>query len=76
MLQSCLTKYIQQSLKAWDGQTYIIGEDGLYKGLVHIDGVGQFKKFTSHSSSRVLPLFYILLRVNIDVIIYEKMENI
>lgn len=37
---------------------------------------GQFKKFTSHSSSRVLPLFYILLRVNIDVIIYEKMENI
>ena len=30
--------YIQQSLKAWDGQTYIIGEDTLYKGLVHADG--------------------------------------
>ena len=38
LLQSCLTKYIQQSLKAWDGQTYIIGEDRLYKGLVHADG--------------------------------------
>ena len=30
-------------------------------------GGGQFKKFTAHSSSRVLPLFYTLLRVNIDV---------
>ena len=78
LLQSCLTKYIQQSLKAWDGQTYIIGEDRLYKGLVHADGEGggQFKKFTTESSSKALPLFYILLRVNIDVIIYEKMENI
>ena len=38
LLQSCLTKYIQQSLKAWEGQTYIIGEDRLYKGLVHADG--------------------------------------
>ena len=38
LLQSCLTKYIQQSFKAWDGQTYIIGEDRLYKGLVHADG--------------------------------------
>ena len=75
LLQSCLTKYTQQSLKAWDGQTYIIGEDRLYKGLVHADG-GQFKKFTTESSSKALPLFYILLRVNIDVIIYEKMENI
>ena len=37
LLQSCLTKYTQQSLKAWDGQTYIIGEDRLYKGLVHAD---------------------------------------
>ena len=37
---------------------------------------GQFKKFTIESSSKALPLFYILLRVNIDVIIYEKMENI
>ena len=50
-------------------------EDRLYKGLVHADG-GQFKKFTTESSSKALPLFYILLRVNIDVIIYEKMENI
>ena len=40
LLQSCLTKYIQQSLKAWDGQTYIIGEDRLYKGIVHADGGG------------------------------------
>ena len=71
-MQSCLTKYIQQSLKAWDGQTYIIGEDRLYKGLVHADGGGEFKKFTTESSSKALPLFYILLRVNIDVIIYEK----
>ena len=38
LLQSCLTKSIQQSLKAWDGQTYIIGEDRLYKALVHADG--------------------------------------
>ena len=38
LLQSCLTKYIQQSLKAWEGQTYIIGEDRLYKALVHVDG--------------------------------------
>ena len=36
-MQSCLTKYIQQSLKAWDGQTYIIGEDSLYKALAHVD---------------------------------------
>ena len=38
LLQSCLTKYTQQSLKAWEGQTYITSEDKLYKGLVHIDG--------------------------------------
>ena len=38
LLQSCLTKYIQHSLKAWDGQTYIIGEDRLYNALVHADG--------------------------------------
>ena len=75
LLQSCLTKYTQQSLKAWEGQTYITGEDRLYKALFHADG-GQFKKFTIESSSKALPLFYILLRVNIDVIIYEKMENI
>ena len=76
LLQSCLTKYTQQSLKAWEGQTYIIGEDRLYKALVHADGGGQFKKFTTESSSQAFPLFYILLRVYIDVIIYEKMENI
>ena len=72
-MQSYLTKYTQQSLKAWEGQTYIIGEDRLYKALVHVDGGGgQFKKFTTESSSKALPLFYILLRVNIDVIIYGK----
>ena len=38
MLQSCLSKYTQQSLKAWEGQTYITGEDRLYKDLVHADG--------------------------------------
>ena len=38
LLQSCLTKYTQQILKAWKGQTYIIGEDRLYKALVHADG--------------------------------------
>ena len=39
LLQSCLTKYTQQSLKAWEGQTYIIGEGRLYKALFHADGV-------------------------------------
>ena len=62
-------------MKARGEQTYISSEDRLYKGLVHIDG-GQLKKFTSHSSSRVLPLFYILLRVNIDVKIEEQMAII
>ena len=38
LLQSCLTKYTQQSLKAWEGQTYITGEDMLYKSFVHADG--------------------------------------
>ena len=38
--------------------------------------MGGFKKFTIESSSKALPLFYILSRINIDVIIYEKMENI
>ena len=38
LLQSCLTKYTQQSLKVWEGQTYIIGERRLYKALVHADG--------------------------------------
>ena len=34
------------------GQTYIIGEGRLYKALVHADGGGgQFKKFTTESSS-------------------------
>ena len=74
-MQSCLSKYIQQSLKAWDGQTYIIGEDRLYKGLVHADGGGEFKKFTIESSSKAVPLFYILLRVIIDMIILEGIED-
>ena len=37
-LQSCLSKYTQQSLKAREGQTYVSSEDGLYKALVHADG--------------------------------------
>ena len=44
LLQSCLTKYIQQSLNTWDGQNYIIGEDMLYKGLVHADGGGAIQE--------------------------------
>ena len=40
LLQSFLTKYTQQSLKAWEGQTYITGEDRLYKALVHADWGG------------------------------------
>ena len=74
-LQSYLSKYTQQSLKARGGQTYVSSEGRLYKALVHIDG-GQFKKFTAFSSSRVLPLFYIFLRVNIDVKIWEQMAII
>ena len=38
LLQSCLTNYTQQSLKASEGQTYITSEDRLYKALVHADG--------------------------------------
>ena len=75
LLQSCLTKYTQQSLKAWEGKTYIIGEDGLYKGLVHADG-GAIQEVYHRIFFISIALFYILLRVNIDVIIYEKMENI
>ena len=41
-LQSCLSKYTQQSLKAREGQTYVSSEDRLFKALVHADG-GQFK---------------------------------
>ena len=54
----------------------LLVKTGSIKALSILMGGAQFKKFTAHSSSRVLPLFYILLRVNIDVIIYEKMENI
>jgi hypothetical protein len=39
-LQSCQSKYTQQSLKAREGQTYVSSEDGLYKVLVHADGGG------------------------------------
>ena len=45
-LQSCLSKYTQQSFKAREGQTYVSSEDRLYKALGHADG-GQFKKFTT-----------------------------
>ena len=53
----------------------LLVKTGSIKALSMLMGV-QFKKFTTESSSKALPLFYILLRVNIDVIIYEKMENI
>ena len=47
--------------------------NGGWRGLERLGpgagGGGQFKKFTTKSSSKALPLFYILLRVNIDVII-------
>ena len=38
LLQSCLTKYTQQSLMAREGQTYVSNEDRLYKALFHVDG--------------------------------------
>ena len=53
-----------------------MGDDRLYNASDHADGGGQLYKFTTESSSKALPLFYILLRVNIDVIIYEKMVKI
>ena len=53
----------------------LLVKTGSIKALSMLMGL-QFKKFTTESSSKALPLFYILLRVNIDVIIYEKMENI
>ena len=49
---------------------------GSIKALSMLMGGGQFKKFSTESSSESLPLVYILLRVNIDVIIYKKMESI
>ena len=48
LLQSCLTKYTQQRLKAWEGQTYIIGEDRLYKALVHADGGGNSRSLAQN----------------------------
>ena len=55
----------------------LLVKTGSIKALSMLMGRGgQFKKFTTESSSKALPLFYILLTVNIDVIIHEKMENI
>ena len=54
----------------------LLVKTGSIKALSRLMGGGQFKKFTIESSSKALPLFYILLRVNIDVIIYKKIENI
>ena len=54
----------------------LLVKTGSIKALSMLMGGGQFKKFITESSSKALPLFYIFLRVNIDVIIYEKMENI
>ena len=53
----------------------LLVKTGSIKALSMLMG-GQFKKFTTESSSKALPLFYILLRVNMDVIICKKMENI
>ena len=53
----------------------LLVKTGSIKPLSMLMG-GQFKKFTIESSSKALPLFFILLRVNIDVIIYEKMDII
>ena len=55
------------------GKLTLLVKTGSIKALSMLMG-GQFKNFTTESSSKALPLFYILLRVNIDVIIYEKME--
>ena len=49
----------------------LLVKTGSIKALSMLMG-GQFKKFSTKSSSKALPLFYILLRVNIDVIIYKK----
>ena len=69
LLQSCLTKYTQQSLKASEEQTYISGEDRLYKALVHAEGEGAIQKVYHKIFFISIALFYILLRVNIDVTI-------
>ena len=45
----------------------LVVKTGSIKALSILMGEGQFQKFTSHSSSRVFPLFYILSKVNIDV---------
>ena len=37
-LQSLLSKYTQQSLKAREGQTYVSNEDRLYKVVFYVDG--------------------------------------
>ena len=75
LLQSCLTKHTQQSLKAWEGQTYIIDEDMLYKSLVHADG------------RAIQEVYYIIFFISIAYILHfvkskyrcdniQKMENI
>ena len=37
-LQSLLSKYTQQSIKAQEGQTFVSNEDRLYKALFNVDG--------------------------------------
>ena len=48
LLQSCLTKYTQQSLKARERQTYVSCEDHLYKALVHADGGGDSRSLAQN----------------------------
>ena len=75
--QSGFTKYRQQSWKAWEGQTYIIGEDRLYKALVHADGGG----------GAIQEVYHIIFFISIAFILHfvkskyrcdniRKMENI
>jgi len=65
----CTHSYPNINNKVWrleEDKLTLVVKTGSIKALSILMG-GQFKKFIAHSSSRVLPLFYILLRVNIDV---------
>ena len=53
----------------------LLVKTGSIKALSMLMG-GAIQEVYHRISSKALLLFYILLRVNIDVIIYEKMENI
>ena len=65
-MQSCLTKYTQQSLKAWEGQTYIIGEGRLYKALVHADGGGDSRSLPQDLHKHCLILNFVKIKYRRD----------